>query len=332
MARIRTIKPDFFLHEGLAELPPMARLMFIGLWTLADREGRLEDRPRRIAAALFPYEVVPVEALLASLSRGGFIVRYEAGGQRYLAIPSWLRHQHPHQREAPSAIPAPAEGTPSEHSLSRAEHDLGSAEASPVPRPARGKGREGKEKEGKEENHGQVADATLLAVDAKGETPEALQAAWNDAATATGLPAWRDLTPKRKAAARARLSERRLDGPEGWREVIARIGRSSFCRGENGNGWRASPDWLLQPDVATKVLEGKYDDRKRPSLVLTPARAAAQFPAEMYRPPAGADMTRTRCSACDAETRWVEVGGDFNLAEHATPEGLPCPRGIARSA
>ena len=48
MARARNIKPGFFKNEFLAEMPCEVRLLFIGLWTLADREGRLEDRPKRI--------------------------------------------------------------------------------------------------------------------------------------------------------------------------------------------------------------------------------------------------------------------------------------------
>ncbi len=61
MARIRTIKPQFFLNEELAELPAMVRLLFIGLWTQADREGRLLDRPKRLKAEIFPYDNFDVE-------------------------------------------------------------------------------------------------------------------------------------------------------------------------------------------------------------------------------------------------------------------------------
>jgi hypothetical protein len=93
--------------------------------------------------------------------------------------------------------------------------------------------------------------------DSPGETPEALLAEWNNA----DLPKWRELNASRRTKAKARLRERPLSE---WREVIERIARSSFCRGQNDRGWRASPDWLLQPDTAAKVLEGKYDDRPTP--------------------------------------------------------------------
>ena len=107
VARIRTIKPDFFLHEELAELSALHRLLFIGLWTLADKRGVLEDRPKRIKAALLPWEDCDVEALLADLDRGGFIVRYEAEGERCLYIPGFAKHQKPHPKEAEASLPLP---------------------------------------------------------------------------------------------------------------------------------------------------------------------------------------------------------------------------------
>ena len=55
MARARNVKPGLMANERLAELPAIARLLFVYLWVLADREGRLEDRPKRIAAQALPY-------------------------------------------------------------------------------------------------------------------------------------------------------------------------------------------------------------------------------------------------------------------------------------
>ena len=54
--RARNIKPGFFKNDTLAELEFAARLLFIGLWGLADRAGRLEDRPKKIKAEVFPYD------------------------------------------------------------------------------------------------------------------------------------------------------------------------------------------------------------------------------------------------------------------------------------
>jgi hypothetical protein len=129
MARLRIIKPGFFLDDELASCTPFARLLFAGLWTIADREGRLEDRPQRIRAQILPYDEVDVPGLLAELAEAGFIVRYEAEGRRLITIPSWSRHQRPHPREAASALPAcpvMTEAVPEPH-LGDDEHsgDLG---------------------------------------------------------------------------------------------------------------------------------------------------------------------------------------------------------------
>lgn len=236
MARIRSLKPGFFTNEHLAELPFEARLCFAGLWTLADREGRLEDRPRRIKAALFPYDDVDVNDMLQGLSERGFIVRYTADGVAYLAIPTFLEHQRPKTDETLSVIPAPV-----------LEHPRG--KVSP-PRSYNGQGTEGSG----QRTEGESADGALVSA------ADALQEAWNRL-TQPPIARCRDLTTKRKRHAKARLTEHPLTE---WEAVFSRIQASKFCRGENDRGWTASFDWAIgSPDVAVKVLEGKYDDRIR---------------------------------------------------------------------
>lgn len=107
MARIRTMKPEFFKNEELAELPFEYRLLFQGLWCLADRRGRLEDRPKRIKADVFPYDNVDVDAGLDALQARGFIERYEHENVRYLQVKNFEKHQNCNIKEAESTIPAP---------------------------------------------------------------------------------------------------------------------------------------------------------------------------------------------------------------------------------
>ena len=107
MARARNIKPSFFMNEDLVELPFETRLLFIGLWTLADREGRLEDRPKRIRAQIFPYDNVDTNVALDQLASTGMIVRYRADDGDYIHITKFTRHQNPHYKEVPSEIPPP---------------------------------------------------------------------------------------------------------------------------------------------------------------------------------------------------------------------------------
>jgi hypothetical protein len=107
MARARNIKPGFFKNEDLAECSPWARLCFAGLWTLADREGRLEDRPKRIKGEIFPFDTVDVEPLLQELQRFKFIQRYETDGMKAIQILGFARHQSPHYSESQSVIKPP---------------------------------------------------------------------------------------------------------------------------------------------------------------------------------------------------------------------------------
>lgn len=92
-------------------------------------------------------------------------------------------------------------------------------------------------------------------------TPIDLQRLWN-AVTTPPIARCRELTDQRRIRAAARLKERPWSE---WEQIIARIQASGFCHGQNDRAWVASFDWLLQSEVATKVLEGKYDNR-------TPAR------------------------------------------------------------
>lgn len=109
MARSRNIKPGFFLNDKLAEVEPLGRLLFAGLWCLADREGRLKDRPKRIKAEVLPYDSCDIDKLLNDLWRHGFIIRYEVDGERFIQVVNFLKHQNPHHKEAKSEIPPPSE-------------------------------------------------------------------------------------------------------------------------------------------------------------------------------------------------------------------------------
>ncbi len=107
MARARNIKPAFFMNDELAEIDPLGRLLFIGLWTIADREGRLEDRPARIKVETLPYDNCDVDELLNELAKRDFIRRYEVDGVRYIQVTNFSKHQNPHRNERQSEIPAP---------------------------------------------------------------------------------------------------------------------------------------------------------------------------------------------------------------------------------
>ena len=105
MARARNIKPSFFLNEDIVELPCEARLLFIGLWTLADREGRLENRPKKIKMSLFPADDINVSEQLSNISKFGFIELYNADDTDVIQITNFVKHQTPHGLEKDSELP-----------------------------------------------------------------------------------------------------------------------------------------------------------------------------------------------------------------------------------
>lgn len=112
--RIRTIKPEFFKHDGLASIDPVGRILFQGLWCLADKEGRLEDRPNRIKVEVLPYDNADVDSYLGMLERGGFIKRYESDGIKVIQITSFKRHQRITGKEADSTSRFPECENPKE--------------------------------------------------------------------------------------------------------------------------------------------------------------------------------------------------------------------------
>jgi hypothetical protein len=112
MARARNIKPALFKNELLGVADPLLTLLFLSLWTLADKEGRLEDRPLRIKAETFPYrDGLDVNGYLTELQRLGFIVRYLVGDLALIQVVNFKKHQTPHNTEKPSTLPPVESGT-----------------------------------------------------------------------------------------------------------------------------------------------------------------------------------------------------------------------------
>lgn len=108
--RARNLKPGLFSNEVLGAADPLYTVTYAGLWCRADCEGRLEDRPARIHIEVNPFrDVGDTERSLAWLAETSHIVRYEVAGVRYIAIPTFRKHQSPHHKELTkgSSIPPP---------------------------------------------------------------------------------------------------------------------------------------------------------------------------------------------------------------------------------
>jgi len=98
VARIRSIKPDFFTSETIARLSKATRLTFIGIWTHVDDNGVCVLNEMLITAALYPLDD-PMESIadiredLRRLSGEGLVTLYRVAGKRYLFVNSWDEHQ-----------------------------------------------------------------------------------------------------------------------------------------------------------------------------------------------------------------------------------------------
>ena len=102
MARIRTIKPEFWSDPTMAAMPFEARLLYVGMWNFADDHGAIDDDPDRIAALVFPRDVtIDVGALVDLLVAAECLDRCIAeDGRPFLLVRSWERHQRISHRAA----------------------------------------------------------------------------------------------------------------------------------------------------------------------------------------------------------------------------------------
>lgn len=117
MARIRTIKPEFFRHEALQDLEAAnpgknCMLVFAGLWTISDKNGVFEYRPRLMKLDILPFLDFDMQATLDALEGAGFVKSFESDGKLYGVVPSFGKHQRITGKEAEDGqrYPDPSQG------------------------------------------------------------------------------------------------------------------------------------------------------------------------------------------------------------------------------
>ena len=115
---MRQIKPGFFRNEELFDLERETglpiRVAYAGIWTVADKAGRFEWKPRTIKSDVLPFDDVDFSRVLDALTTRGFLVRYEVDGRSIGCISSWHKHQSPNPREWESELPPPPESSSNE--------------------------------------------------------------------------------------------------------------------------------------------------------------------------------------------------------------------------
>lgn len=155
MARIRTIKPEFWTDGAVVSLSPLARLFFIGTWNFAMcDQGHLPDDPIRLKLQILPMDDVDPKTLINELIEAGRLVRLEAAdGRAYLHIRRFTDHQKVEKRWAPRCVVCNSVSVkePNDASSEHAQTPASSPEPAETPTTSaqEGKGQEGKGKEEK---------------------------------------------------------------------------------------------------------------------------------------------------------------------------------------
>lgn len=236
--RARNIKPSFFKNPDLGECSPQARLGFIGLWCMADREGKVLDRAKLVKAELFPYDNIDTEAILCELASCGLIKRYEAKGLKVIWIVNFARHQSPHFKEKASELPAFSESLGQAPGKPQAGTDLGQCQHPLNPDSGLLNPECGTLTPDPPANAGECEDKYQSVIDC-----------WNASAAPAKI---RKLTPDRQAKLRARLKD--IDWP--WRDAIAKLPIANTATFT----WQPDFDWLIANDRnAYSLAEGKFD-------------------------------------------------------------------------
>jgi hypothetical protein len=151
MARIRTVKPEFWVSEQIAECSPNARLTFIGLWNFCDDNGVHPAKPKTLKAELYPmddFSAADVAGWMRELVGAGLVVEYEVDGELFWHVTGWAKHQKIDRPSAKYPVPpALSDSTTTRRAALPSDRETFD-ESSPNARPAPPPGMEGNGKEG----------------------------------------------------------------------------------------------------------------------------------------------------------------------------------------
>jgi hypothetical protein len=267
MAFVRSIKATFFTSEDIVTLSMAGRLLYIGLWLEADREGRFVWKPRSFKLRYLPTDDVDIEAVCDELLARRLVVRY---GEGLAYIPSFSLHQRPNFRESASTLTAPDACM---HASPRVNSRVTTRESSV----SEGKERKEEERKG-EEGEGKTTAAVaafprpLPPVGISADAWQEVVADWNAAImVAPELP---KAATALQSASRNRITKalRELPDLNAWRARFDRVARSKFCRGTNDRGWTADLWWTLEHGDA--IDTGRYDDKDRAA---APAAVSSRY-------------------------------------------------------
>lgn len=253
MARIRSLKPEFWTDMRLARLPAMSRLVFLCLISMADDEGRIEGDAETVWHFGFPRESVEdVTSALRTLVECSRIVLYRGDdGVPVVAIPTFRRHQRV-DRPYPSKLPAPPTLTKDSTNVRRMIDERSAQDWSGA-----GIGMEGSgstKQVPAQAGDRLVSDPpTADPKPTKAKPLPPLATLWNRIASDAGLPQVASFTASRDRTTKAALVEEPDLGV--WERAFRAIASDKFNRGGNDRHWRADFDYAIRPSKRGKWLD-----------------------------------------------------------------------------
>jgi len=257
MARIRTIKPDFWTDEKLAECSLAARLLFIGMLNFADDNGNLTRSAKKLKMQVFPADNIDCEPILQELIFQGIVFEYAVGNDNYLSIKGFLKHQVINKPSS-SSIPKPLDNNQYDTTTGILPESYSTE-------------RKGMERKGKEEYN--EANASVGS-NQKPQCPaDELVRLYHELMPLN--PAVKGLNDARRKTIRARWKEaglltcrpfgysNREDGLKAWHSFFEVCAESEFLTGRvapqpGKPPFLADIDFLMSPSGFAKCLENKY--------------------------------------------------------------------------
>lgn len=245
MARRRMIDPNIWQSEDFAHLSILARLIFIGLFSNADDEGKGRAKPVYVKSVIFPYDedvrVADIEKALSEISSKMSVTLYSHNGNAYYKMNNWKIWQRVDKPQK-SKIPEPNDIP-----------ELVENHSGIIPESVEPKGKEenekGKEVEGEEKNAREEGNR-------KGKDYQRVADMYNE--TCVSFPRCTKISESRKKAIKARLNSGYTY--DDFKNLFEKAENSRFLKGGNDRNWKADFDWLLKDSNIAKVLDGRYDD------------------------------------------------------------------------
>lgn len=233
MARKRMIDPNIWQSEDFSKLSTLGKIVFIGLFSLADDEGRGRCNPVYLKSTLFPYEEnirsTDINKTLSEISSNMSVVFYIENGSSYYNLYNWHTWQKI-DRPSQSKIPEYNEKTMqkifdnnSTNNQRRVSYKI------------------------KENNKKEIEDKR-----------NRIKNIYNT--KCTQLPQIQKLTEKREKAIDKFLED---FTEEQFKKICQITNSTEFLIGKNEKGWKADFDFLIRIDKATNILEGKYGNTKQ---------------------------------------------------------------------